>query len=74
MTNCNHIYDETGSCFECGRGGARKGAGRPAGTTKKNTKVPFSTKIDPELLDQLKQHELPAAKIIDRALWDWFGR
>lgn len=56
------------------RGGKRKGAGRPAGTLKENKKVPFSTKIDPDLLARLRNHELPAAKIIDRALRNWFGR
>ena len=56
------------------RGGKRKGAGRPAGTTKKNRKMPYSLKIDPKLLEKLRAHELPASKIIDRALRDWFGR
>ena len=56
------------------RGGKRKGAGRPAGTTKENKKVPYSIKIDPELLEKLRAHDLPASKIIDRALRDWFEK
>ena len=56
------------------RGGKRKGAGRPAGTFKESKKVPYSIKIDPELLEKLRAHELPASKIIDRALRDWFAR
>ena len=56
------------------RGGARKGAGRKVGSTKTGNKVAFSTKIDPELVKKLKEHDLPAAKIIDRALRDWFAR
>lgn len=55
-------------------GGKRKGAGRPTGTTKKNKKVPYSIKIDPELLEKLRANTLPASKIIDSALRQWFER
>lgn len=55
--------------------GKRKGAGRPVGSTmdKDKKKVPYCTKLDPELRAALKAHELPAAKVIDRALRAYFG-
>ncbi len=57
------------------KGGKRTGAGRPPGSFEnKSKKVPYSIKINPELLEKLRAHDLPAGKIIDRALRDWFDR
>lgn len=51
-----------------------KGVGRPSGSFKnKRKKKAYSTKIDPDLLEKLRAHDLAAAEIIDRALRDWFA-
>ncbi len=56
------------------RGGKRKGAGRPPGSTKENNKQTYTTRLAPDLIKLLRANELPAAKIIDRALREWFKR
>ena len=63
-------------CMEISMSGYRKTkrVGRPTGSFKnKRKKVPYSIKIDPDLLDKLRGNDLAAAEVIDRALRDWFA-
>ena len=43
------------------QGGKRKGAGRPPGTTKKNTKVRYATRLRPDQVRFLKTLKNQAA-------------
>ena len=55
------------------RGGYREGSGRPSGTKKESSKVPWSTRIAPDLLKWLKA-QVNQAKIIDDALRNYIKR
>ena len=58
------------------RGGARKGAGRPVGSTKPDSKVQIALRIDKDLWKQVKDKSLKSRstniKIVETALQEYF--
>jgi hypothetical protein len=53
------------------RGGKRPGAGRPIGTTAKNKKISYTTRLRPDQIDWLRQQKNASGvleKILDRAI------
>lgn len=51
-------------------GGYREGSGRPAGTTKKNRKKAWATKLRPDQIEWLKSQPTSAAKVIELLIDD----
>ena len=47
------------------QGKKKRKPGRPAGTTKSNNKIAWSTRLRPDQLIWLKSQNKPAAKIIE---------
>jgi hypothetical protein len=54
--------------FKSGRGGRREGAGRPTGTTKPGKKLRVSYRLARDVVEYLRAHHEPAARVIERAV------
>ena len=60
--------------FRSGRGGQRQGAGRPKGTTKADKKIRVSYRLAVDVVEYLRGHDMPAARVIERAVRAWMDR
>ena len=59
--------------FKSGRGGKRKGAGRPKGTTIEHPRMTFGTRLPDWMVERLKAEPIPASRIIEEALLKYWG-
>jgi len=50
------------------RGGARKGAGRPAGSKKQNNRVSLTVRIPPSMSVWLEKQHMSKSRIVEKAV------
>ena len=58
--------------FKSGRGGRREGAGRPLQGEEKKIRVSYRLAVD--VVEYLRGHDMPAARVIERAVRAWMDR
>jgi hypothetical protein len=61
--------------FKSGRGGKRRGAGRPKGTTipPEKRRKPFGVRLPLWLIEWVRSQDTPSGRLIERALIQTYG-
>ena len=63
--------------FKSGRGGARKGAGRPIGkgsVTDRDRRVRLGIRLPAHMIEWLRSQDHNPGRVIETALWETFGK